>query len=727
LVTYPTGAAVTDWGRLATFNDDVIDPDTGGPHESLLTIIAQRRAVDASPNARNRQITSDARDGLQRYDSIWRMLSAHCTYFKNLSATGYPAATSFESDEIKVAYSTGDVPIDPALRRGTFQCVDAAYLDSGGAIRAPQFRNRLDTGTQLRQFNTVPVNSDRDNGRVRFVQIDSDTCIGARLFADAMGGIHWKTSLGLNELGREARVSFFVGFADTSRALEMAEQVSSSRLGEESALNQALTDPAFKLKVYAIPLRYSSGAQAQTLARQVGPAALITTRGTFEQRTRNNIRPRGGVGITFREPFSETPLTETFIPWPLQDPTDVRSALLLRENAVIVDSSRFENSAANAWLNSFVGEQRSAEAAGIPANAVSINYDVFHTTELSNSANSANAPAHSLHNEDGRYDISGFSDELMRNSLLQMNTSVGGTSNVPSTASPTEKPEGIDNTAIPVVGGSSTGAVQTSTLNRFNYAYSGRRSPANILLWNSFGVQETNGVDRLWPRLLDIGSADAPLRSLHIRDHATFSQLRVRSGAQVRVIGDIAVGVTCESDVGVSDSEKAGGQGTAQNLIAYVPKVSPSVPRVVSSSANRYQPLCRDLGVSNEDATQAEIEADIPYIGLYMRPSSVDSGASPATRTSFFTETFDARGVSIPLSVRRESTSPSGERLNVLRYKGCVRDTTGQPASLPGTNNVSANPLYSLITLDIPGGRLGLGLQARQDPWGRSHNRAESC
>ena len=751
LVTFPTNASggVSYWGDLTVFNED-IEESPGNPHESLLTLIAQRRAVSGEPNGRNRAATQQALDDLERYDSIWRMLSAHCTYFnRSLSATGFPSVGGFQSDEWKVAYSTGDIEIDPVLPRGTFQCVDAAYLDGDGRILPPQFPNRLDTGNRLRQFNTAPVSSDRVNGRVRFVRIDSDTCIGARLFADAMGGIHWKTSLGVNEVGREARVSFFIGFADTDRALEMAEQV--SRTSEESALLQASIDPAFKLKVYALPLLYSSGAQAQTLARKIGPAALITTRGTYESTVRNNIRPRTPP-IAFREPHSQTPLTNTFIPWPLQDPNDVRSALLLRENTVLVDSSRFENSAANAWLSSFVGEQRSAEEAGIPANAVSLNYDVFHATALPGGVSTTDA--HALRTEDGRYDTSGFSDRLMRSSLAQMNTLRAGSANVPSTTAPSAKPEGIDNTAIPIVGGSTTGAVQRGWLSG-NPTYAdnslrARGGAPHLPLGHKFGTQDTNGTERLWPRLLDIGSADVPVRRLVIRDDATFSQLRVRSGAQVRVIGDIAIGVTCAADLGVTDKkvtdnrDRSGGTAPAlvageKKLIAYLPKRSASGnPGGLSYNANRYQPLCRDTdtATANESAVAAEQAAEVPYIGLYMRPSYVDTRNPDGTRTSFFTENFSTAGGGvfdrdsgrIPLSVRRESGRDSGDYWrNVIRYKGCVRDKDGDAATIPPN---LANPSYDLdnsppspTLVDIPGGVA----PTRQTPWDATNNPHTLC
>ena len=570
ITEYPTVGTSRNFMR---FNED--DVVVGGKrHESLLSIIAQRRAVSAVANDRNRMQTTEAVEGLDRYDSIWRLLSAHCLYFgRALGGSGYPDPGTFRSDELKIAWSTNDVERKEILGTGTFRCVDSAYIDADGAIQPPRTIGRLDTDAMLGGTGTT-------NGRVRFVRVDSDTCIGARLMADAVGGVHWKTSLGLDDQGNDARVAFYVGFEDPDRALEVARRLVAQNL--EVVFGSISIDPAFKLKVYVVPLRYSAGAHATTLARQIGPAALIAHRGDYASSAAST---RSSVPIAFREAYGRAPIINDFVPWPLETPTDYASALLVRENAVIIDSSRFESTPANTWLASFEGEQRASEAAGIPANSINLGYNVFHTVELP--TGQATTPAHTMRSDDNRYDVTAFSNRFMTFSRDLMNANRGGTANVPNTASPASRLTDVDSTALPPVG-SGVGEIPASALVADPLAVVG----TTFNQWQKFGTQDTLGTERYWPRLLDIGSHDLPVERLTIRDDAVFSQLRVPRNAQVQVLGKISVGVTCAN---LDGAQKALATGAEANQIAYIrstninPVLIPSPAPIdgVSAASNR--------------------------------------------------------------------------------------------------------------------------------------------
>ena len=165
----------SDDAALVLYNEDRVElPDgSGNYHESLLTLVAQGRALDAEPAARNRVLTDAARRNLDRYDSIWRLMSSHCTFFSALDGNNNPDAATLETDELKIAWSTGDVvPSGTGVQYGTFRCVDAAYLDDQGKIWTPGSPNRIDTPAVLVGGGSTT------SGRVRFVEIDPDTCIG---------------------------------------------------------------------------------------------------------------------------------------------------------------------------------------------------------------------------------------------------------------------------------------------------------------------------------------------------------------------------------------------------------------------------------------------------------------------------------------------------------------------------------------------------------------------
>ena len=666
------GSGLTDFptfnvsNQFIRFNEDHVSAGGGLQHESLLSLVAQRRAIKAVANDNNRTLTTEALEGLDEYDSIWRLLSAHCMYFPAVGPTGYPVSGNFTTDELKIAWSTNDVKRKETLGSGTFRCVDAAYIDADGEVYPPRTAGRVDTQVSL---GTGPNNI---NGWVRFVEIDPDTCIGARLFADAAGGIHWKTSLGLNDQGNDARVAFYVGFEEAQRALDVARRLGSDAL--DSVYSSIAVDPAFKLKVYVVPLRYSAGAHATTLARQIGPAALIAHRGDYASSAAST---RSSVPIAFREAYGKAPITENFVPWPLEDPTDYSTALLVRENAVIIDSSRFESTPANTWLASFAGEQRASEAAGIPANSINLGYNLIHTVELPTSQ--ATTPAHTMRSDDNRYDVTSFSREFMNAGRALMQASSAGTANVPNTLSPAERLTGIDNTALPLVG-TGVGEVATTVLATTPLAV----APTTFNQWQKFGTQETEGDERFWPRLLDIGSHDAPVRRLTIRDDAVFSQLRVPRNAQVQVLGKISVGVTCANLAGTSGAaQKALATGAEANQISYISGVNTPGQGVHAANTVRYEPLCRDSVTGTNVAAQAAEElgeVEIPYRGIYMTPR-VD-------RVEIITRQIEVKlGAALPLSVLKGNGS-----VQEFKYKDCLLDGEGDRPNQVAPNTATSTP-----------------------------------
>ena len=718
----------SDDAALVLYNEDRVElPDgSGNYHESLLTLVAQGRALDAEPAARNRVLTDAARRNLDRYDSIWRLMSSHCTFFSALDGNNNPDAATLETDELKIAWSTGDVvPSGTGVQYGTFRCVDAAYLDDQGKIWTPGSPNRIDTPAVLVGGGSAT------SGRVRFVEIDSDTCIGARLLADAAGGIHWKSSLGLDDQGNDARVAFYIGFEDADRAIEAAIQLGNGGQVADTFANISV-DSAYKLKVYVVPLRYSAQAHAAPLARKIGPSALIASRGDYHS---SSPSPRPSAPIAFRNPFSQTPIRNTFIPWPLKDPTASSPELLIRENAVVIDSANFESRTANAWLASFVGERRSSEASGIPANAITLGHSVYHTTNQSGNA----VAARTLRNEDNRYDISGFSTHLAGHGkrLMDGDTAGLGTANLPPRNNPARKPPNVDATALPLSAGLLIGTDMTNATDLHVGTTGGN-------LWRKFGVQTAaegpNNVSRLWPRLLDVGSEHEPVRRLTIRDDAVFSQLRVEPGAQVRVLGRIAVGVSCEELAGASKglgaalTQKQIGQLEGETAASRNPALANPSP-VLSSTANRYSPLCHDgrnttttpsATVADAAPQAAEVSANLPYRGFYMQPHNRDIDLG--THFSVYTRQIQVEdGAALALSVRKPNPFGTGDVTgvtdttdhNIFRYKECLLDDEGDSPGIPGTptNTWAKDPdTITIGGLEYDGTKVGNFQIARDAP-----------
>ncbi|MDA7983600.1 MAG: hypothetical protein MPJ79_05685 [Alphaproteobacteria bacterium] len=349
--------------------------------------------------------------------NVWRFLSANCLYFTQVDpASGRDAPLAYTEDRLKIAHSTGDVSstaLTEPEANGSFRCVESGYQDADGRILPPHNENRPDEllnivfdygdrtgreflGTQtLAAYRTEYRRNRSNNPRalrptfVKFLSVDPDTCMGARMLSDAAGGLHWKTNIGLRGDGSEAQPEFFVGFENPEAVYEAAFRLAENN-DTQLLTNQIVTNPSFRLHVFVVFPGHSYGgglqgrAQANRVARNAGPAAMVIGAGDQAASTnRNEIRASSAVG--FYHPSSETPVPDFYFPWVVPagtSPGDTAD-LGLEVGGVALVSSRAEGSPLQDWLRSAGGGAQPAAPAMLPTTPPDVVLDtsIYHHTQ----------------------------------------------------------------------------------------------------------------------------------------------------------------------------------------------------------------------------------------------------------------------------------------------------------------------------------------------------------
>lgn len=299
------------------------------------------------------------------FENIWRILSARCLYFNNMvsgsgsggaSARVFRRQSGFGEDTYKVAYSaTEDLVSAQGIdyTPGSALCVPAGYVASqtdvaagwasaAGEVQVP--------GHILRDAQAGPVPRPSLNA-VRWLKIDPDTCLGARLLSDAVQGIHWRGGVGDYRNVPE----FFVGFADAQSAIETVSRLAST--GVSATARETALLPSFRLAAFVIPRGYTRGtdsardgvatASAEEVARATGPGGgVFDTAGSF---------------VSPRIPGRPDSFEGRFFPWPTEDGTS-GGALTLRPGGVFSFTDLQGNNAVATWLAT-VTRNASAERA----------------------------------------------------------------------------------------------------------------------------------------------------------------------------------------------------------------------------------------------------------------------------------------------------------------------------------------------------------------------------